>query len=231
MDQLLIFLGVVVVQIGGAVTAYLTSRKGQKSGLQKIVTAQQEDNKKIRNDLQDVKGDLQDVKNRLDVFEERQNKIEEKEFAEKEINDAITTKAFSIISANTESLDNNIRAILNVTEQKITKFAIGIRNSPYRKKGRQKWEEYLNLKVSSIKEQIRYLVNDIYPQKHEIKGVVMDYNKFIYHSTTITTDIAVLVQFLVKNGMKNGEYTLLFVDFIEKIFKQQIKGWRKWEQL
>lgn len=213
MEGLWGFLGVIVTTLGANALQYLKTRAAQ------------------RGDKNEIKEAIDKIDQRLSIAEEKQSKTECEEKIKKRLSDNIIQKAFSIISANTESINGSLKAILNATEQKITKFAISHRDSLYRKEGKDKWEEYLKLKASAIKDQIKHLANDIYPEKKEVNGEMMDYDQFIYHTTEIQTEISVMIQRLVENGMNDDQYIDLFVNFIEKLFKQQIKGWREWVRL
>lgn len=148
-----------------------------------------------------------------------------REFKEN-IEKAISGKAFDIIQANTDLTDNFIN-ILNLLQIKVKGFAVTYSVSPYRK-NKKAVKNYLEIEINTIREAVRHAGNDTFKGAKDGKT----FSTFLkYYHPEITTATNVLISILTKNGLSKKEYMELFEIYINDLFLNYIKGWRRWERL
>ena len=141
------------------------------------------------------------------------------EYSEKLFNN-ITQTGISILHNNID-LDSKIIRLMNSTLTKVRAFAIRHINSHFRVT-RKDLEEYIRISSLTIYKDLDALADDLFPSE------TTKYSDFVKHETNQIEIITNMANKLIINGLSPKEYIILFDEFIEALFKEQIKGWRKW---
>lgn len=147
--------------------------------------------------------------------------INKHEFKE-ELGNRISRKGLNLISAYSD-LTPEIVSVLNLTHIKIKNFAVNYYKSQYRlDKGLV--SNYIEIETNTIRDAINHAANDAFQGRKN--GELFD--QFIQHQTYISKVINAFIDRLSINRLTDEKYVRLFENLVSDILKNQIAGWRLW---
>lgn len=216
---LLVAIGVILTQIAGFLTSFLKNRK---------------ENRKVTSELTKLIDWVRSLDGKI-------TNVQEIHSVENKLASTINFVAAKIFEYNEDTIDDNVKTIINSTKKRLKDIANELYDSEYRNKDpesektqleKERLEKYLKDEAEDIQKRIRALSLKLFPDPKKVlvnnNYMDLDYDAFSYHYTDLEYLIKRFIEVLVINGMSPEEYITAWEQFSENIFKCQIKAFKKW---